>query len=45
MKKTYAAPSVEITKFVGEDTMTIFKSSIATAPSISGATTDLSQDF
>jgi hypothetical protein len=45
MKKFYEAPSVEMTKFDGEDTMTVFKSSITVKSTLTDATTDLSQDF
>lgn len=45
MKKIYEAPSVEMTKFAGEDTMTVFKSSIAVKSTLTDASVDLSQDF
>jgi hypothetical protein len=48
MKKFYEAPSVEMTRFASEDTMTVFKSGVngvATKSSLSDATFDLSEDF
>ncbi len=45
MKKIYEAPSVEMTTFESENTMTVFKSSIAVKSTLTDATTDLSVDF
>lgn len=45
MKKIYETPSVEMTRFAGEETMTVFKSSIAIKSTLTDATTDLSVDF